>query len=494
MDRMACINLPALPLQILLRDCPDWRNGPAAVVDRDKPSGVLQWVNEAARNRRVLPGMRYAAALSLAGDLRAGETPPGRVQEEVDRLTQRLWRFTPHVEPASGECGVFWLNASGLERLYPSLSDWATSLYKALHSEGYEAAVAVGFSRFGVYAAAKAGRGVTVFRDAAHERRAVRRVSMDRLDLDPSLHQLLYKLRVRTLGEFIDLPAAGVRKRLGAEAHALHRMAHGGAWNPLQPLAIPEPAELSTDLDYPETNHERLLAVLGPMLRKLLDTLAQRHEVLELLYLRMRLDDSDLREERIAPASPTNDAKQLTLLLRLRVESLALPSGVVELSLRAEGQATAERQLDLIQHTPRRDFDAVHKALARIRAEFGDGAVVRARLGEGHLPEAGFAWETVHALNAPEPMSVERRVLVRRLYTPPIELPPRPRHEPDGWLVAGSADGPVEEVIGPHIVSGGWWMREVVRSYYYLRTRSGRWLWVYHDEKRRRWYLHGEVE
>ena len=54
--------------------------------------------------------------------------------------------------------------------------------------------------------------------------------------------------------------------------------------------------------------------------------------------------------------------------------------------------------------------------------------------------------------------------------------------------------GPVEEVIGPHVVSGGWWIREISRDYYYVRTRSGRWLWIYNDRRRRRWFLQGEVE
>ncbi|MDP7640334.1 MAG: DNA polymerase Y family protein, partial [Candidatus Hydrogenedentes bacterium] len=75
-----------------------------------------------------------------------------------------------------------------------------------------------------------------------------------------------------------------------------------------------------------------------------------------------------------------------------------------------------------------------------------------------------------------------------------VPLPPRARHEPDGWLIAGIADGPVEESIGPHIVSGGWWRKEIERAYYYVRTRKGRWLWIYYDQKRRRWFLQGEVQ
>ena len=100
MDRTACVDLPAFPLQLLLQDHPDWQDGPLAVVDRDHPQGVLLWVNEHARRFRVLPGMRYAAGLSLAAQLRVAEVPPERIDMAVSQIARRLRRFTPDVEPA----------------------------------------------------------------------------------------------------------------------------------------------------------------------------------------------------------------------------------------------------------------------------------------------------------------------------------------------------------------------------------------------------------
>jgi protein ImuB len=55
-------------------------------------------------------------------------------------------------------------------------------------------------------------------------------------------------------------------------------------------------------------------------------------------------------------------------------------------------------------------------------------------------------------------------------------------------------DRVIEETIGPYVVSGGWWAREVHREYYFVRTESGRWLWIYHDRRRQCWFLQGEVE
>jgi protein ImuB len=162
MDRMACIDLPAFPLQLLLRRHGEWRDRPVAVVDSDRPQGKILWVNERARGNRILPGMRYAAGLSLAGDLHAAEMPADEVDRAISALGRRLRCFTPHVEPARDDPGVFWLDASGLERLYGSLPNWAGLIRSELRRSGLECNTTVGFSRFGTYALSKSKRGVLV--------------------------------------------------------------------------------------------------------------------------------------------------------------------------------------------------------------------------------------------------------------------------------------------------------------------------------------------
>ncbi|HME61797.1 MAG TPA: DNA polymerase Y family protein, partial [Candidatus Binatia bacterium] len=81
--RLACVDLAAFPLQLLLRRHPEWSAFPVAVVAEDKPQGVVLWVNEKARQQGVLPGLRYAAAFSLASALRAGEVAPAERKTAV---------------------------------------------------------------------------------------------------------------------------------------------------------------------------------------------------------------------------------------------------------------------------------------------------------------------------------------------------------------------------------------------------------------------------
>ena len=154
-------------------------------------------------------------------------------------------------------------------------------------------------------------------------------------------------------------------------------------------------------------------------------------------------------------------------------------------------------QLDLFAASRRRDLDAGARALARLRAEFGESAVAHARLREGHLPEAGFTWEPIERLRAPQARRVRVRTLVRRMHAPPLSLPPLPASERnDAWLDRGSADdyGRVVRFVGPYIVSGGWWVTAIHREYHFIETAHGDLLWAYYDRRRRKWLLQGTVE
>ncbi len=517
-DRTACVDVPALPLQMLLRRMSsggeDWRSQPVAVVDRDKPNGVLLWVNEAARRSRILPGMRYAAALSLESDLRAGVVSDEEIEEAVAELTGRLWHFSPQVEPSvasgNGDPGVFWLDASGILPLYRSFEEWGTCIRRELEDAAFVSTVAVGFTRFGSYAAARAcgrgrvrarvagkrggrgGAGVIVFDSRVEEAAQVSAVPIDRLGFLPKLRDTLLELGVERLGQFLDLPAVGIRRRFGKDAHDLHALARSDAVANLIPVPLSEPLDRSLLFDRPEADLARLLAGIASLLAPLLQILERRQHAVRRVHIRLVLDDNSSVDEELDPAEATLDESQLLNLIELRLAGVALSAGVNEIHLDVTGVAKTVRQRDLFAAPPR-DLAAAQRALARIRAEFGEASVVQAYLQEGHLPEARFGFATFGRLEVPDPTSVDARTMIRRCFSSPIPLPMRSKYEPDGWIL-DFADGPVEEVLGPYVIHGGWWLREVRRDYYYARTRNGRWLWLYHDRRRRRWFLQGEVE
>ena len=501
--RLACVDLPAFPLQLLLRRHPDWAGYPAAVVAEDKPQGLVLWVNEAAHELGVLPGLRYAAAFSLASTLRAGEVSPDESKKALGDLTQRLLRFTPEVEPSAQEAGVFWLNGSGLQHLYASPRKWADAIQKDLCAQGFALNLAIGFTRFGSYAVAKAKKGITIFRDPAEEENAARAVPLDRLNIEPKFRDALFKLGVKTVGALLALPPGGLRERFGKEAHRLYRMAAGDLWTPLEPSVPEEPARQKYLLDEPDDDTTRLLFLIKQLLHPLLTTLARRHQALSALWLSLLIDHGGRFQESLRPAVPTLDAAQILDLVRLRLESLQLAAGVSEIELRADACAATREQLRLFAEKPTRDLDDANRALARLRAEFGDDAVVYAKLTDGHLPEARFKWEPLTRVKLPQNVlnglndlnNPAPKVLVRRVAAKPERLAGGPYHShEDGWLILGPKHGNIDKLNGPYVFAGGWWNREIQREYYYAETRRGDLLWLYYDRVRRRWFLQGSVE
>ncbi|HSR95625.1 MAG TPA: DNA polymerase Y family protein [Kofleriaceae bacterium] len=511
--RVACLDLPAFPLQLVWRQEPAWRSLPVVIVENDRPQGEVLWACERARAAGVLAGQRYAYALSLCGELRARVVPAEQIAEATTELRAVLHQLSPRVEP--GEPGTFWLDGEGLDRLFPEARDardargargvpgtaWGMAIARAFTELGYRGVAVIGFSRFATYAIARATRtGVTVLRSDADERAAASAVPLSRLDIDAKLREALARLGVTRVGEMVRLPGGGILERFGSDAHRLYQLAAGESWDPLVPVAPPEAPDERALLDDEEHDIERLMFACKPPIERLLTRLATHGRALTALHLELTLKHAvgqvSLRAECIKPATPTLDGRSLLRLVHLRLSGMPPAAPVNAIRVWADDIAATREQLALFAQRPRRDLRAADEAIARLRAELGDDAVVRAVLRDGHLPEASFGWERlVHLAEASpaEPRAV--RPLVRRVFARPQQLPAQARlARDDGWLLSGLEHGAVVRILGPYVVSGGWWTHELHREYHFAELRRGDCMWVYYDRNRRRWFWQGAVE
>jgi len=474
-SRAACVDVPALPLQLLFARRPDWRGRPVAVVGEDKPQGLVLFVSGAARRAGVRAGLRHGPTLSLAPNLRADVVPDSEIAAGVAALTKRLLAFTPGVEPLSGAPGVFHLDASGLERLAGPPATWAASILDDLASAGFRARIAVGFERFGVYAAAKTARGVVVFDTREDETRAARAAPLAALGVEPSLAETLEKLGVRTVGEFLRLPERGLFARFGADALRLRRMAAGDRAPPLARAVPEEPLEERAFFERPETDAERIAFLAEGIVARLVAKAATHGVAITGVAMRFCLERHAPVLSSFGTARPTLDAARITDLVRLRLSALRLPSGVVEATISAGAVRAREEQLRLFARRPRRDPAAAERAFARLAAEFGDDAVVVARLVEAHLPEESFAWDPVRRADAPRLRIVADPPLVRRILATPRSATRLPRLDSDVWLV-----------------STRWWTDvPVARAYLFVAMPEGNLAWVFRDLLSEAWLLQG---
>jgi protein ImuB len=496
MERLACVDLPEFPLQLLLAKHPEWKKLPSAVVAHDKPQGEIQLASPEARAAGVLPGMRYAQGLSLAVGLRAAEVPAGEVEAAIQVLANLLRRFSPDVEASKEEPGVFWLNAAGLLSIFQSFDHWAETIHSTLAAGGWRASVAVGFRRFAVYVIAKGHEDILVLPDANAEEAAFYEVPLSAMALHPPLRDTLLKLGILTMGEFVRLPPAAVRRRFGSEAACFHALARGETFDPFAPEFPAEIAACTIMPENPESNSVCILSAIQEHLEPLLAKLAARNEALRELEVSFLLERHGERTDFIRPAEKTLDESLIMDLLRLKLEGFPLPAPAKEITLIAHGTPAAQHQIRLFLKAPKRDMAAANRALARIRSELGEHTVVRARLQEGHLPETRFTWEQLTCLPKANPAPVRTAAMVRRLYSRPAFMASRPRQESRPAL--DRIFGAVNHSWGPYVISGQWWHSSdghaIHRCYYFLETAGGSTLWVYYDSRLKQWFLHGQVE
>ncbi|OQB36107.1 MAG: DNA polymerase IV [Candidatus Latescibacteria bacterium ADurb.Bin168] len=482
MFRLACVWIADLPLQILCVRCPEWSGKPVAVIARDAPQAEILYLNPAARRAGVRPGMRYAAALGLAPQLHAGTVSPEDIAGCIALLSRRMRAFTPDVEPDAGEPGVFYLNAGGLTGLFGAETAWSKEVWKATRSEGFTSSIAVGFTRFGTYAAAKTRKGESVFASPEHERKAALAVSLNAFGLLPDTAQELSLLGINTVEDLLRLPVYGLRLRYGEQVFRLYKSACGDLWQPLQADAEKPLHERRMIFDTPERDTQRLCRFLEKMLTALAGEVEKKGELIRSIHWTCTLDTGLPYSSEVTPSNPTGNIQRLMELVHLRIEAEPPPSAVEEIVLSAQSSPAYTVKRDLFDMPEPRNRAAGERALARIRAAFGDDAVVTAHLADEYLPERSFHWNIARSVPVPNPCDVsEEFPYMRRIYAVPQRLP-------DEYRQSGN------RVVGEYRISGDWWSKKTVREYRFILTNEGRLLWVYYDYARADWFIQGEVE
>lgn len=485
--RVACVDVPALPLQLLERARPTWRGAPLAVIEEDHPQARLLWIDATAVQKGVRVGMRYAAALQLCRDLRAAPIPPGMLDDAKHELVALCTDFSPKVEPDRAREGVFWLDPTGLGALFGPLERWASALHAALRARTLRGAVVVGFARLPSWAVARMRAGPFVIESPAAEAALAARAPLALVELPPELCEALRGLGITTLGDFLALPRGDVGQRFGPEARTLHALFADALRPPMQALPPEAPVRVEAELETPDDDVARLLFCIKGGLHALTSELARRSLALRALEVRLELERAPSVVERVEPARATRDAQVVLELVRLRLGTVTLPARVERIVLEATPTRAVGTQLSLFAGR-RRDPDAAARGIARLRASFGDEAVTRATLLDAWLPERAFAWQPTETLDAPRVTAPpEAGLLVRRLITPALELSTGPDGKP-------CTDPPLDALTGPYRLQGGFWVEEWSRDYFYGERRDGALLWLYRDRRRDRWFLQGTLD
>ena len=253
--RLACLSIPDFTMQIFLFERPEWKGDAVVLLDRNEANGRIMSLNPAASALGLGRGMLYGPCLGIHRNLKAGVIDSGRRRDWQERIENLLLGYSPVVERSDFLEGVWWLDASGLSALYPSVRPWLEALQGAIFSLGLDCGATAGSGRYSTYASSlmlntessppvdtagfrvAEGRSgpaesrtadnpalpprVRIFADAEAENSWFSRVPVGLFPLKAETRMLLERLKISSLGSLLKIPLPDIRRRLDDDIAAL---------------------------------------------------------------------------------------------------------------------------------------------------------------------------------------------------------------------------------------------------------------------------------
>jgi protein ImuB len=442
---------PRLALEALLR-------GRAPSEGADDPWAVAEnrsvlVCNAAAAAAGVRPGSALTAAWALAPRLRVLPRDAAAEGEALEAVAAWACQFTSKVslEPPQGVL----LEVEGSLRLFGGAGRLMARLRSGLAGIGFEALLAAGPT---ARAALWLARGAS---------ETLETLPVGAIAPAPEALALLHRIGVRTLGELMRLPRAGVAPRLGQRLLDDLDRALGKIPEPRAFFVPPERFSAQLELPAPVAQAESVLFAARRLLQQLEGFLAARQAGVRGFTLSLLHRGVPPTRIEIGFTAPRRDTEQGLRLLRERLGALALASPTEALRLEAGELAPLAGATPGLFRDARSEAEDWERLLERLQARLGGALVHGLALHADHRPER--AWRAVGdgdaAVAGPRPLWL-------------LE-PPRRLGEDDFALLAG-----------PERIEAGWWDGEdVVRDYFIARTRAASLAWIYRAPGG--WFLHG---
>ena len=183
----------------------------------------------AARSAGVRRGIRRRESQARCPDLHVVTADPARDARHFERVTVAVDELVPRAEVLRP--GLLALSVRGAARYFGSEQVTAERLVDAVAAVGAECQVGVADQLPTAVFAARAGRIV----DPGSDAEFLSELSVKALATEPSLASgtraelvdLLWRMGIRTIGQFAEVSRSDVASRFGADAVAAHQLARG---------------------------------------------------------------------------------------------------------------------------------------------------------------------------------------------------------------------------------------------------------------------------
>jgi protein ImuB len=537
------LHLPALALEVYTRALPSPEPSPepssepftepsaeaSAAVGGQPPLAVSEHERIVARNAAaaglgIVPGLPDSAARALSAQLRILPRRPAAERAALARLAAWAMAFSDQVSLAPPAALV--LEAGRSLRLFGGAAALRRQVLEGVTGLGWRARCVLAPTPGGALVLAAAGLGgpavaaageiadgaIVADRDAL--RRTLAALPVAVLGFTAAELVDLRHMGLGCVGDLLRLPRAGFAERFGVERLLQLERLLGERPDPRRAFVPPSRYRATLELPAEVPDAAALVFACRRLVDELCGFLKARQAGVQHLDWRLHHADGPPTGLMLGSAAPARDPGHWLMLLRERLDRLALPAPVRAIAVRSEElRPLAPAHAELLP-TDAAVVSPTPALLDRLRARLGQTAVRGLMAVADHRPE--YAVRLCEpALDFPDTgadgrfvqgqgRAVRKGVRRARGGAPAPAATPAVRHDRPLWLLAKPValalrggrpwlDGPLDLGAGCERIDTGWWDgRPVARDYYVALTADGERLWVYRELRGAGgWYLHG---
>lgn len=518
------IYVPDFLLQAVVRVEPALRNQPLVLLDGTAPIFRVIAASETAQRLGVTLGLTKAAAAEFKGvqiRLRSRE------QEMAAHaaLLDAAWSVSPRVENTAID--LVTIDVAGLEALFGFYDEVGSQLQSRSWEVGLQVHVAFSENIETARILAIAQAGPTIV-PAGQEAQFLKLLPVDFLAPSEELAEVLRNWGIGNCGALAALPMLSLSECVGREGVRLHAIASGKG-NRVLILAEPSHTfEEFLELDDAVEELEPLSFLLGRLLDQLCARVAARALSVRTILLKFELQPAfeeafDVAQETVRGKQcagtfhcslslprPTQDAKLLLKLLRLRLQDKSPNAPIQKMWMRAITDRPRGVQCGLFSPTGT-DPDKLELTLSRIASVVGENNVGSAGILNSHRPDA-FRMHRCFAsgANSRKPTATSEQLQPEskqpkfgfRHFRPPLPAYVALDESQPVKVSWKGNTGKVVHASGPWRMSGEWWEEstwqedvwEVELNFAGKNTISSGVYCIVFDAQLKKWFLRGSYD
>src|SRR5258706_9208632 len=286
---------------------------------------LITAANASAETKGINSGMVLADARAIFPDLEAFDDKPDLADKLLNGLAEWCIRFTPVV--AADLPDGFLLDASGCSHLWGDDQSYLHEIVRKQNSRGYDvraaradtACIAWGVARFGDEPLVIAqGRGIET----------LMRLPPEALRLEPDTVELLHKLGLHRVGQFIAMPRSSLRRRFGQHLITQLDKALGRGIELINPVLPVEPYQERLACLEPIITASGIEIALRQLLESLCFRLRQDQKGLRAALFKGYRSDGKVEQVEIGTSRPSHNVRHLFNLFEFKISTIEPAWGI----------------------------------------------------------------------------------------------------------------------------------------------------------------------